>query len=66
MAVGVDGVPLARIELARGDSSWETLSLTVELRPGIHSIDLWFLNNDTVDGTDRNASVEWLVLSAND
>jgi tetratricopeptide (TPR) repeat protein len=66
MAVGVDGAPLARIELARGDSSWETLSLTVELRPGIHSIDLWFLNNDTVDGTDRNASVEWLVLSAND
>jgi tetratricopeptide (TPR) repeat protein len=63
MALGVDGQPRAQLDLARGDDSWETVSLTVDLAAGVHSVDLWFLNNGSVNGVDRNATVAWVRVS---
>jgi tetratricopeptide (TPR) repeat protein len=62
MAIGVDGKQLEPITLARGDDSWETVSLPVTLAAGYHTVDIWYLNNAIVNGQDRDAAVEWVEI----
>ncbi len=62
MAIGVDGKQLELITLARGDNSWETVSLPVTLTSGYHTVDIWYLNNAIVNGKDRDAAVEWVEI----
>ncbi len=62
MAIGVDGKQLEPITLARGDNSWETVSLPVSFTSGYHTVDIWYLNNAIVNGKDRDAAVEWVEI----
>lgn len=62
MAIGIDGRQLMPITLARGDNSWETVTLPVHLTKGFHSIDLWYLNDALANGKDRNAAVQWVMV----
>jgi tetratricopeptide (TPR) repeat protein len=62
MAIGIDGKQLEHITLTRGNDSWETITLPVNLTKGLHAIDLWYLNDATVNGKDRNAVVEWVAV----
>jgi tetratricopeptide (TPR) repeat protein len=62
LAVGADSRQLQTLTLSRGDNSWETVSVPVQLSQGWHTLDIWFLNNGIVDGVDRNAIVDWIQL----
>ncbi len=62
ISLGIDGHVYKQVSLARGDDSWETIVVPVHITPGIHTINIWFLNNDLVDGKDRNAVIEWAAI----
>ncbi len=62
MALGADSNLAYPISLERGDDSWTTVVVTMQLEPGPHTIDLWFLNNAVVNGKDRDAWVDWVEL----
>ncbi len=62
MAVGVDGQQLHTTRLERGDDSWQTVVVPVDLEAGFHTINLWFFNDGMVDGNDRNAEVDWVEI----
>ena len=62
MRLGVDGQVLSNITLTRGDSSLSQSTVRVNLKPGIHVIQLWFDNNAIVNGVDRNAAVSWVAI----
>lgn len=64
VAVGVDGRAVQQWRLDQGDNSWQTLTISLPLTAGAHTIDYWFFNNDVVDGLDRDARVEWIELEA--
>ena len=62
MAVGVDGRLLQRITLAHGDDSWQTIAIPVRFSSGLHTINVWFLNNEIVEGVDRDAAIDWITI----
>jgi hypothetical protein len=62
IVVGTDSQPLYYFTLERGDNSWEIFTFPIILSSGIHTIDVWFLNDGVVNGEDRNASINWIVL----
>lgn len=62
MAIGVDGRQAQAAALGRGDNSWQTITVPITLSRGLHTINLWFLNNAVVDGKDRDAVVEWVEI----
>lgn len=53
--------PVREVSLDRGDWSWEVISAEVTLREGINVIGIRILN-DTRDGVDHNALLEWLQI----
>jgi hypothetical protein len=61
MALGIDGKQLEVLSLMRGDNSWETVHLPVSLKKGFHTIDVWYSNDEIVNGKDRNAAVSWIA-----
>jgi len=58
----VDFQPAATIELSRGDMSWQEVDTNIPLSAGYHIIGIRFLNDDFVNGVDRNLSIEWLQV----
>lgn len=62
MALGVDGIKMQTVALTRGDNSWETVNLSVNVKKGFHSISLWFLNDEIVDRKNRDGAVQWIHL----
>jgi hypothetical protein len=62
MVLGVDGRQLRRFTLERGDNSWQAISLPVSFNRGLHTINVWFLNNGIVGGVDRNAVIQSVAL----
>jgi tetratricopeptide (TPR) repeat protein len=62
MAMGIDNQQLWPVTLTRGDDSWETVTVTAHLSGGLHTMDIWFLNNDVVDKLDRDAAIQWISL----
>jgi tetratricopeptide (TPR) repeat protein len=62
MAVGIDSQQLRRVAFARGDNSWETVTVPVRFAKGLHTVNVWFLNNAVVGGVDRDAAIEWVAI----
>lgn len=63
LLVGANGVPLIQYVLARGDDSWEQLQLDLHLVPGIHAVNLWFMNDYRAGNDDRNLFVRRITLT---
>lgn len=63
MAVGLDGHQLRRFELSRGDQSWETIRVRFDVKEGLRLFSIWFLNNDIIDGQDRDAAIDWITFA---
>jgi len=59
----VDFKPVVTFELSRGDMSWQEFSTIIVLEAGIHTIGVRYLNNDLVDGLDRNLYMKWLKIN---
>lgn len=57
LAFGVNGNRVRDASLMAGDETWSVVEFPVTLYPPLASLDVWFLNNDTVNGQDRNAIV---------
>lgn len=62
MALGVGGHTPVAVSLERGDGSTEVISTRALLGPGIHVVRVWFFNNGTVAGDDRDAVVTWVEV----
>lgn len=63
ISVQIDGQPALDATLTRGDRSWALLESTVTLQPGPQAVVVRLLNDATVDGVDRNATLAWLELT---
>jgi hypothetical protein len=50
----------AVLEFTRGDSSWQELGTDILLSSGIQLIGIRFLNDEVVNGVDRNAVIDWI------
>ena len=59
----VDFQPVGTFELSLGDMSWQEFSTIIFLDAGIHTIGVRYLNNDFVDGFDRNLHMKWLKIN---
>lgn len=64
MALGINGRREHYFELTVGNNTWQTISATTRLDRGLYSISIWFLNNDTVDGRDRDGAVQWVEIQS--
>ena len=64
LKLGVDGRPLSSVELARGDDSVERFTITANLDQGFHTIDLWYENDDVVNGHNRDAVIASIEIEA--
>ncbi len=62
MAIGVNGQQIQQVLLGRGDNSWETVNTSVFFTAGIHIIQVSFLNDAILNGEDRNAVIEWIMV----
>lgn len=62
MAVGIDGNKLKEFSLDREDNSPFDLKFEIFLDNTYHTIDVWFLNDGSKNGLDRNAVIEWIEL----
>jgi tetratricopeptide (TPR) repeat protein len=62
MAMGIDNQQLRSVTLARGDASWEIITFTTRISSGLHTMDIWFLNNAVVGTLDRDAAIQWISL----
>ena len=62
LAVGIDGIPIRYITLSAGDDTWESFTFPLILSKGIHTIDVWYLNNKVIEGKDRDAALKWITL----
>ncbi len=59
----VDFQPLGTFELSLGDMSWQEFSTIISLDVGIHTIGVRYLNDDFIDGLDRNLYMNWLKFN---
>jgi len=59
----IDFRPVANFELSRGDGSWEELSTDIPLNAGLHLLGINFLNDEIINGIDRNAIIEWVKIT---
>lgn len=57
LTLGANGMPLHGVSLSSGDNSWSVVEFPVVLTTSLASIDVWFTNDATVQGHDRNASI---------
>lgn len=62
MELGVDGSRLSHFELLANDNSWQTVQVETTLENGLHTIDVWFLNDAMIDGKDRDGAIRWLKI----
>ncbi|GIV91223.1 MAG: hypothetical protein KatS3mg087_2168 [Patescibacteria group bacterium] len=62
MAFGVNGKPLHWISLVKGDDSWDTFTFVIDVSDPSITIDLWFLNNGSFEGHDRDAFVKQIEI----
>ena len=62
MGLGVDGNQIEMYTLDYGDNSWQTVTVSIKLEPGLHTVDVWFLNDGVVDGQDRNLEFQWVQI----
>ncbi len=62
LAIGVDGQQRGMFQLARGDASQELLSLPLHLEAGLHTINIWYINDGAAAGQDRNAAIEEIII----
>ncbi|RMG47442.1 hypothetical protein [Chloroflexus sp.] len=56
---------LFRINLSRGDNTWAYVDSLVHLSLGVHMISIAFVNNDIVNGSDRNVYINKVSLESN-
>ena len=54
--------PLGEIRLEKGDQSREDISFKAFLNKGLHLISLNFMNNEVVDGIDRDAHIDFIRI----
>jgi len=57
VAFGANGQPVHYVSLTDGDDTWSIVEIPLALHPPLASLDVWFLNNDMVNGRDRNAVI---------
>lgn len=50
----------AVLEFIRGDSSWQEVGTDILLSSGIQLIGIRFINDEVVNGVDRNAVIDWI------
>lgn len=62
IAVEIAGEPVLRTNLTRENGEWAILEQEVVLKPGPQALVVRFLNDGSVDGVDRNATVAWVEL----
>lgn len=62
MSIGVNGKLGVFSILERGDESWDAIEMQQELSPGLHTINIWFLNNEIVNGIDRDGAIDRLDI----
>jgi tetratricopeptide (TPR) repeat protein len=62
IAVGVDGRKIQSVSLSKGDNTPQPISITIELAAGFHTFHVWFLNNDIVEGQDRDAIIRRILI----
>jgi hypothetical protein len=62
MSVAVDWHKPHEFNLLRGDQSWHIERVEVALEPGLHLLNVRFLNNGIVNGQDRDAIVDWIKI----
>lgn len=58
LELGADNQVIRAIGLGKGDQTWEEIAFQVDWSAGLHTIDVWFVNDGVVEGKDRNAVVE--------
>lgn len=65
LQIAVDETPLGILSYAKGDQSWEILSLYSAVKPGAHWLRIWFINDylDEETNTDRNAYMEFVTIN---
>jgi tetratricopeptide (TPR) repeat protein len=49
-----------KVELARGDLSWQVFQCKVFLSKGFHLIDVNYINDAVIEGVDRDAVLNWI------
>jgi len=54
LVLGLDGVEVSRVSLDRGDDTFEMLEVLLELRPGLHTLNIWYTNDAEINGQNRN------------
>ena len=58
----IDFRPVVSFELWRGDGSWDELGTEITLDAGLHILGINFLNDAIIDGIDRNAIIERVII----
>ncbi len=54
LVLGLDGVKVSRVSLGRGDNTFEMLETLLELRPGLHTLNIWYINDAEINGQNRD------------
>lgn len=62
MSFGVNGLAVLHVSLTAGDNSFSAVELPITLVPPLMRLDVWFLNNGTIQGEDRDAVIRWIDL----
>lgn len=57
LTLGSNGLPLHNVSLSGGDNSWSIVEFPVTFTTPFASVDVWFTNDASVQGYDRNASI---------
>ena len=45
---------MSRVSLGRGDNTFEMLETLLELRPGLHTLNIWYINDAEINGQNRD------------
>lgn len=62
MALGINGQRQYYIQFKSGSNTWQTVTFKAELKQGLNTINVWFLNDNSVDGKNRDGVVRWLQI----
>lgn len=61
--VYIDQEKIYQVHLSRGDGEWSLIDSLVNLEMGSHMISIAFVNDDVVNGIDRNAYIDKIILT---
>lgn len=53
---------LEQFTLARGDMSWQNITVMTHLDVGDHIVGIRYLNDGNIDGIDRNLVIDWIDI----